>query len=82
MLPSRYKVLGVRQLAVTHSVVPLALPHLLRGAVGFQECIHLMLELHGKRVAAGEYALQLAEIQILGLLEPQQGFIEGGNAAI
>ena len=57
-----------------------AFPDLLLGAVGFQECIHLVLELNGQGVAAGEYALQLAKVQIPCLFQPQQRLIQGGDA--
>ena len=58
-----------------------ALTDLLGGTVGFEKCVHLMLELDGERVAAGEYAFQLAQIQIICFLQAEKRLIERRNAS-
>ena len=57
-----------------------ALPDLLSAAVGLQEGVHLPLQLRGQAVAAGEDALQEAQVRPLQLVRPQQGFEQGGHA--
>ena len=57
-----------------------ALAHLLLGAVLPQEEIHLVFELRGQAVAAGEDALQLAHVQLLGILHAQKRLEQGGHA--
>ncbi len=57
-----------------------ALAHLLLGAVLPQEEIHLVFELLGQAVAAGEDALQLAHVQLLGVLHAQKRLEQGGHA--
>ena len=57
-----------------------ALADLLRAVVGFQEGIHLLLQLRGEAVAAGEDALQEAQIRLLQILRPQQRLEQGGHA--
>ena len=76
MLPSLALVRGVRQQAVTVSVVP----HLDAGAVIRQELVELLLQLDGETVPAGEDALQAAQIGALHTGQAQQRLIQRGHA--
>ena len=56
-----------------------ALSNLLGAAMLLQEGIHLLFQLLGQTVAAGENALQEAQILPLQILGPQQRFKKGGD---
>ena len=49
-----------------------ALPHLHGGVVRLEEIVDLFLQLDGHAVAAGEHALEAAEIRVFELFSPQQ----------
>ena len=57
-----------------------ALPDLLRGTMIPEEPIYLVLELRRQGIATREDSLQLGQIQMFRFFQPQQSFIEGGNA--
>ena len=48
--------------------------------MGTKECIHLLLELGAQAVAAGEDALEEAQVHALQLGSPEQGLEQGGHA--
>ena len=57
-----------------------ALPDLDDGLVVIEELVELLLELNGEAVAAGEDALQAAEVRAVHAGQAQQGLVEGGDA--
>ena len=57
-----------------------ALPDLLGAVVLPQESVHLLLQLRAQAVAAGEDALQEAQVRPLQVLRPQQRLKEGRHA--
>ena len=57
-----------------------ALPHLDGGVVVVEELVELLFQLHGEAVAAGEHALQAAEIGLLHAVQPEQRLIQRGHA--
>ena len=57
-----------------------ALADLDLGLVGLQELVHLLFELDGQGVAAGEHAHQEAQVRVLQQGRPQQGLEERGDA--
>ena len=80
MLPSLCMWLGVRQQAVTRLGGAVALPHLNGGFVVVQELVQLLFQLDGQGIAAGEHALQAAEVSALHIRQTEQRLIQGGNA--
>ena len=57
-----------------------ALPHLNGGFVVVQELVQLLFQLDRQAVAAGEHALQTAEVGAVHAGQAQQRLIQGGNA--
>ena len=57
-----------------------SLAHLNGGFVFLKEFVKALLELHGKRIASGEHALQAGKVKILQAREAQQCFIKRGHA--
>ena len=58
----------------------IALAHLHRRAVGVEELIQLLLQLDRQAVAAGEHALERAEVRALHARQTQQRLVERGHA--
>ena len=56
-----------------------ALPHLNDRVVVVQEPVELLLQLNGQAVAAGEHALQTAEVGAVHAGQPQQRLVQSGH---
>ena len=73
--------MGRGQTACGHALGrAVALPHLNDRMVVKQELVKPLFQLDGKAVAAGEHALEEAQISALHRGQTQQGFVQGGYA--